>query len=371
MSQPALPDNHDPDLAQLLEASAAALARGDHEQGAEQASLAVERALVARSPDADGGRALDLLAAHQWRLGHFEDAAMTARRALVVWQRLDDGPRLCATQCLLATAYTEIGLHEEALRQAAAAFDLARRRHLPAEEALALNRLGICHDRLGDPERGERYLGRALARAREQGSDEPALMALNNLAAVAISAYHLLSERGENSEAHGFLSRGLRYAEQALELVLRGCDVYRQTVVRGNLGELHTLLGHYVLGEQYVRDTILQAEGHGWTAVALRSRYLLGELRAAQGQHDEAVIELQRTLDGLRQREHTTTRMRVHRALHRCYKALGRFEQALAHFESYHELELQRLALQSRAQARLMVNRQDVEQTWGDPATQI
>ena len=156
--------------------------------------------------------------------------------------------------------------------------------------------------------------------------------------------------------------------ERLLESLLSGCDVYRQTVVRGNLGELHTLLGHYELGEQHVRDTVKHAETHGWTAVALRSRYLLGEIRAAQGQHAQAVTELQRTLDGLRQHEHTTTRMRVHRALHRCYKTLGRFEQSLAHFEAYHELELQRLALQSRAQARLMVNRQDVEQAWSDPA---
>jgi diguanylate cyclase (GGDEF)-like protein len=54
--------------------------------------------------------------------------------------------------------------------------------------------------------------------------------------------------------------------------------------------------------------------------------------------------------------------MRVHSALYRTYKALARFEPALAHCEAYYEIEMQRSALQAQAQARLMVNRLDMEQ---------
>ena len=42
-------------------------------------------------------------------------------------------------------------------------------------------------------------------------------------------------------------------------------------------------------------------------------------------------------------------------------KALGKFEPALAHCEAHHAMELQRAALQNQAQARLMINRVEVE----------
>lgn len=351
----------DAEFSNRLQASVRALAEGQHAQGAEEAQLAIERAQAAALPPADLARAFHLLATHQWRLGLFEDAALTARRALVLWQQLGDPGPACETHCLIATAFTELGLHEEALRHAAAAFDLSRRHGLATREVEALNRLGICHERLGDPERGEQYLLSALQQSRALGDEPAEMMALNNLAATGIGAFHLLTQRGENASAHAFLRRGRAHAEAVLQLVDRAADAYRQCVVRGNLGEILSLLGEYELGEALLLQTLSVARDRGYKAVELRTRYNLGELRMLQGRHDDALIELHASLEALRQNDHANTRMRVHRALHQSYKALGRFEAALNHFEAYHAMEMQRLSLQARAQARLMVNRQDVD----------
>jgi tetratricopeptide (TPR) repeat protein len=344
-----------------LQASLQALALGQHALGSDEAQLALEAWSRSQRPDTDRARAFQLLATHQWRQGLFEDSALTARRALVIWQRHGEHDGACSTQCLIATAFTELGLNEEALRHAAAAFDQARRHGLPAREVEALNRLGICHERLGDPERGEQYLLTALQLAQASGDETAEMMALNNLAATGIGAYHLLRQRGENTAAHAFLQRARAHAEAVLRLVEQTTDAYRQVVVRGNLGEILSLLGDYASADPLLRQCVADAQRHGYHAVALRSRFNLGELRALEGRHDEALAELRGVLEGLRQFDHATTRMRAHRALHQSYKALGQFEQALIHFEAYHAMELQRLSLQARAQARLMVNRHDLD----------
>lgn len=344
-----------------LQASLQALALGQHARGSDEAELALEAWSRGQRPATDRARAFQLLATHQWRQGLFEDSALAARRALAIWQRHGEHDAGCSTQCLIATAFTELGLNEEALRHAAAAFDQARRQGLPAREVEALNRLGICHERLGDPERGEQYLLTALQLAQSSGDTTAEMMALNNLAATGIGAYHLLRQRGENAAAHAFLLRARAHAEAVLQLVEQTTDLYRQVVVRGNLGEILSLLGDFSSADPLLRQCIADAQRSGYEAVALRSRFNLGELRAMEGRHDDALAELRGVLEGLRQFDHATTRMRVHRALHQSYKALGQFEQALIHFEAYHAMELQRLSLQARAQARLMVNRHDLD----------
>lgn len=355
------PPSPDADYQRHLSASLEALSLGRHAQGSDEAQLALDAAQRAALPDADRARAFQLLATHQWRLGLFEDAALTARRALVLWQQQGNHDAGCGAHCLIATAYTELGLNEEALRHAAAAFDIARRHGLPARETEALNRLGICHERLGDPERGEQYLLTALHNAQAAGDRQAEMMALNNLAATGIGAYHLLRQRGENAAAHAFLGRSRAHAEAVVRLVEGIDDVYRRIVVRGNLGEILSLLGEFEPAEALLRESITVARQNDYHAVELRSRYNLGELRALQGRHADALAELRGVLDGLRRHDHATTRMRAHRAMHQSYKALGQFEQALIHFEAYHAMELQRLSLQARAQARLMVNRHDLE----------
>ena len=351
----------DADYQRHLQASQQALSLGQHGRGADEAQLALEAWSRSQRPDTDRARAFQLLATHQWRQGLFEDSALAARRALAIWQQRREHDAACSTQCLLATAFTELGLNEEALRHAASAFDQARRHGLPQREVEALNRLGICHERLGDPERGEQYLLTALQLAQASGDTAAEMMALNNLAATGIGGYHLLRQRGENAVAHAFLQRARHHAEAALHLVDHTPDAYRQVVVRGNLGEILSLLGEYAAADALLQQCIADAQRHGYHAVGLRSRFNLGELRALQGRHADALAELRAALEGLRQFDHATTRMRVHRALHQSYKALGQFEQALNHFEAYHAMELQRLSLQARAQARLMVNRHDLD----------
>ncbi|MBI3369498.1 MAG: hypothetical protein HY021_13945 [Burkholderiales bacterium] len=353
---------------QALAEAEQALRDGAHAPGLAAAQLAL--AGLAEAGDtlsADRARAYTVHAQHLWRLGRFEDAADSGQRALTDWRALDDATQCCQAHSLLATAFTELGLHEEALRHAKAAFDLARRRDLPAQETLALNRLGICHERLGDPETGEQYLMRSLHNAHEAADGEAELMALNNLIAVGIGGYHLLMQREESAAALQFLQRARVHAEEATERVRSLTDRYRQVVVEGNLGEVLALLGEFDAAEALLSAVIDFARSHKYKAVELRTRYTLGQMRIAQGRVPDALTELHATLDELRRNDQVATRMRVHRALYSAYKSQARYDLALAHFEAYHTIELQRASLQLRAQARLMASRIDLEHALPSP----
>jgi diguanylate cyclase (GGDEF)-like protein len=344
----------------LLANARAALAGGDHRGGLEWARQARDAAPADSAALAD---AIMLEGLHLWRLGRFEDAVVAAREALQLWQALEQATGQCDTLCLLAIGYSELGLHEEGLKCATAAFELARAHGLDEQTTQALNRIGVCHERLGDPAQGERFLLQALSRAREGRHFDATLAALNNLMADTIGAHHLYRRRGENDAAHQALQRAGQYGAQAVAMARRDGDIYRLVVSQGNLAEVLALVGDFEQADTLLHEVVAQSQAHGFRAVELRSRHNRGEMLLLQGRAEQALQELHAVLDELRRGgDHETTRMRVHDALYRSYKALGQFEPALVHCEAYHAIEMQRSSLQAQAQARLMVNRLDMEQ---------
>jgi diguanylate cyclase (GGDEF)-like protein len=356
-----IPSASTADIPALLASARQALAAADHRAGLAHAQQA--REATAGETSAAHAEALLLEGQHLWRLGRFEDAAVVAREAVQLWQQLGESAGQADALCLQAVAYTELGLHEEGLKSATAAFELARHQGLSRQATLALNRIGVCHERLGDPAQGERFLLQALSRAREERDFLDTLSALNNLTANTIAAYHLYTRRTENDAAHQALHRARHYGGQALSMARREGNPYAEIVTQGNLAEVHSLAGDFEQADRLLVEAIAKAAAHGFRAVEMRSRHNLGELRLLQGRHEEALEVLQAVLDDLRRNgDHETTRMRAHSALYRAYKSLGRFEPALAHCEAYYAIEMQRSAMQAQAQARLMVNRIEMEQ---------
>jgi len=353
-----------PDAADWLTQSQAAHDCGEHLRGVELTEQALRAITPADHPSLQP-RAWSLLASHRWRLGQFEAAVVAAREAVKRWVPIG-GPQECDTLCLLAISYSELGLHEEALKAATAAFDKSREQRFDAQMVQALNRIGVCFDRLGDPAQSEKFLLQSLGQARELNDHQQVLGALNNLMATTISGFYHFRQREEAELAAGALERSRHYGRQAVSLARRHGDSYRLAVTQGNLGEVLGLAGEYEESHRVLDETVQASQSHGYKAVELRSRHNIGEILIQQGRHGEAVAVLEETLAELARTEQETTRMRVHSALYRAHKAARRFEPALQHCEAYHALELQRAALQSHAQARLMVNRIDVEKALMD-----
>ncbi len=336
-----------------------AYADGRHREGVELAEAAVRAARLAAEPRILA-QALSEQASHRWRLGEFESAVRSAREAGEHWKDLGD-PQECDTLCLLAISCSELGLHQEALKAATTAFDKARAGGFDVQIADALNRVGVCFDRLGDHVQSEKFLLQALGQARALNNDALALSAQNNLMATCISAFYHYRQRDELVLGTGALHRAREHGRLALALARRLGDDYRLAVTHGNLGEVLGLAGEHAAAHAALAETVERSRRHGYRAVELRSRHNIAEVLILEGRHDEAVDVLLPTLAELDGSDHETTRMRVHSALYRAFKARSDFERALHHCEAYHALELHRATQQTRAQARLMVNRLDVE----------
>jgi diguanylate cyclase (GGDEF)-like protein len=359
MPQPSQPGDVLEAAYDLVARSEQAHESGEHVLGLELAQRAVEIAL--RHDDAQlTAEAYSKVAAHRWRLGEFEQSVVAGREAVQRWEAIG-GPKECDTLCLLAIAYSELGLQEQALQASTLAFDKARANHYDLQMVRALNRIGVCFDRLGDHGQSEKFLLQSLGQARELAGIDEVMGALNNLMATTISAFYHHRQRADAEQASAALQRSRQYGRQAISLARRHADAYRLAVLQGNLGEVLGLAGDYEESYRVLQETVQHARQHGYRAVELRSRHNIGEVLMQQGRNDEAIEVLASTLAELAEHDQETTRMRVHSALYRAYKAAGRFEPALAHCEAYHALELQRSAQQSHAQARLMVNRIDVE----------
>jgi len=341
-----------------------------HDNGRHQEGLAfAEQALAGAGALGDPlilARIHTLMANHRWRLGLFEPSVQSAREALALWRAAGRVDEECDALCLLAISFSEIGLQEEALKHATTAFELARAHQRGLAMGVALNRIGICYDRLGDSVQAESFLLQSLGMAREHGGHGDRMLALNNLTATAISAYYQAQLRGDEAACEQAVQRARQYGGRALSLARRHGDVYRVSVTQGNLGEALGLAGEYAEARALLSEALATAEQHGFRAVVLRMRHNIAEVLLREGRWEEAIVELNATLQSLTQMDHETTRMRVHSALHRACKAARRFEEALHHCEAHHQIEMQRVALQSKAQARLMVNRIDVERALMD-----
>jgi diguanylate cyclase (GGDEF)-like protein len=344
----------------LLAEAEQAQQRGDHRSGVRCA----EAALAACAPEDHPQRAAALrqLALHRWRLGLFEDAILAAREALSLLDAAEDSAPRCEVLCLMAISYSEIGLQEEALKQATAAFELARQQGDRLWMSWSLNRIGTCYERLGDPAQGERFLLQALGEAQALQDADTTLTALNNLMATMVGSHYLCRRRGDEEAAAAALRKARLYGSEALALARQTGDSYRQAVTGGNLGEVLGLSGDRHAAFELLDGTLAIARAQGYRAVELRTLHSCGEVLTRCGDHEPAVELLEAALRELENSEHEATRMRVHSALHRSYKALGRYREALDHCETYHALELKRAAAQHQAQARLMVNRIEVEQ---------
>lgn len=349
---------------ELIAGARAAHADGQHLEGAALAEEAVAASARAADPTLSA-QAHAVLAAHRWRLGQFEAAVVAGVEAALRWVPLG-GAQECENLCLLAIAYSELGLQEEALDAATAAFDKSRAQGLEAQTAQALNRIGVCYDRLGDPGQSEKFLLQSLGQARQLGGHDEVLAALNNLMATGISAFYHHRQRDDLDQARAALERARQYGRQSVSLARRHADTYRLIVTQGNFGEVLGLAGDFKESQRVLLDTVQQAQQHGYRAVELRGRHNIGEILILQGCPEAAITELRATLTALGSSDQETTRVRVHSALYRACKAAGQFEAALHHCEVYHALELHRASLQKEVQARLMVNRMEVESALRD-----
>ena len=343
----------------LLALTQAAVRRGDHHEGVDLAEAAL-RALN----DDDGPRramALRLLAVNRWRVGDTEAAARAADDALALYQALDDSSGEAETLNVLCMVYNNLGLHRDALEHAIHALRLARAIHDRRLECWALNRVGVSYEFLEDPRLALQYVQQALDLARElPRHDEELFAALNNLAGGEIKVANEAMREGDFDRAEASLATARRHAEEALELARRSGNTHRETLALGNLAQAVSHGPERRQAQALLEQYQALAREHGYQRELLSADFDMACLLRRDGRHALAALRLEQLLTDIA--DDDALRLSIEHALYDSYKALGRYEQALAHLERHAALERKQLRARAQAQARVLIARLEIDQ---------
>ena len=344
----------------LLALTQAAVRRGDHHDGAGLAEAAL-RALN----DDDGARralALRLLAVNRWRVGDTEAAARAADDALALYQALADSTGEAETLNVLCMVYNDLGLHRDALEHAIRALRLARTMHDRRLECWALNRVGVSYEFLEDPRLALQYVQQALDLARElPRHDEELFAALNNLAGGEIKVANEAMREGDFDRAEASLATARRHAEEALELARRSGNTHRETLALGNLAQAISHGPDRRQAQALLEQYQALARQHGYQRELVSADFDMACLLRQDGRHALAALRLEQLLTDIDD-EDDALRLSIEHALYDSYKALGRYEQALAHLERHAALERKQLKARAQAQARVLLARLEIDQ---------
>lgn len=269
---------------------------------------------------------------------------------------------LCELLRWMTLAGFETGDFDTAMRSASESCAVAQELADVSQIALSLNALGATFERMGDPWQAERLMGEAAVLIRGQASPYEHVVTLNNLCGVALGAFYLLRDSGNDAACADALSRALHYAREVRPHAQAFGDPFPLVMTEGNLGEALLHSGQLEEAEALLEQTLDQARVRGYEAQAWRVRCSLAELRLLRRQPDMAYRDLRLLQQEMGDRAPAATALRAHHALYRAAQALGHFEEALRQFEIYQGIERRRAIAQLMAQSRFFVTRLEAEQ---------
>ena len=349
----------------LLEEARAQLARatearriGAHHDGIVAATGALD--LVRRAKhQALQGSALRLLAVHKLRVGEQEAAIGSCLQALALLRRRRDAGERSDVLCTLVMSYNDLGLHSEALTHVTEMLDAARASGDLSLLSWALNRVGITYEALADRTEAEHFLLQALDIARSIDGQEEMFSALNNLCSC-INA-KVREGRAGGAALDDDLSRSLVFGREALVLAQASGNSHREAIAHGNLAVGYTELGDFDAAREHVDRHTALGHAHGYRGIVQASMSNRATLLRRQGDLAGAIELYEQVLAEATRADDPGATLEAHTDLYECHKARGELDQALAHHEALLPLERERMKRVAATQARLLINRLELE----------
>jgi diguanylate cyclase (GGDEF)-like protein len=344
----------------LLEQCRAARHGGAHQDGADFAEHAVNLAASFGDPHRQA-LALSMLALHRLRLDELQASIVAGEAALDLLSPAD--PLRSEVHSTLGLAYLNVGLTKQAIEHSTLALQAARKSQDKRAEIQALSRVGLTYEEAGEPNQSIEAGREAVALARVHGDAELKFMALHNLS-VTLSGIARISDLPA-ADRQSMLQEAVDCERGANEHAHEAGNAHRMLVSIAALGDA---LVH--LGQRDEAVTILQA-ALTWPVIQdLPRTRLLIEISLAHADRD---IDVDRSIEAYcnlakSSELHTnpTLEIKVRRSLHELCKAAGHYEMALENFERYVELKLAEIEQTAGLQARVLLNRLDVEQARHD-----
>lgn len=326
------------------------------QQGADAARQA--RALAeAESRPLDAARSGAWLASQLNRAGDHAEAQQVGLQVLPELATAALYPERLELLRVLTLSASELGAFDVALD---AAHELVRSTADSIDDGPALvaaYSLAVCLERMGDSWQAVRVLGEALDQRGQCPSGRPLLLTLNGLCAVALGAFHRRRGLADAAELQALLARGLDAGRRALALLPQASEAAFEVAIVGNLGEVELHLGHLEEARALLDRALALGRQQGLTAHLWRLASSHADWLLVAGQPGPALAQARQALAAMGARGPQETQVRAHRVAYRACRELGRFEEALHHFEALELIERQRATSQLQAQSQLFVSR--------------
>jgi diguanylate cyclase len=265
----------------------------------------------------------------------------------------------------VALSGSEAGAHDAALD---AAHELVRLTAGLRDDGAALDAafgLAVCFERMGDSWHAIRLLSQALRDHGQGAPDGTRLRSINGLCAVTIGVRHRLHGAGTEAEVQDLLAQAREAGEQAHALLAVSPDLVYEVAILGNLGEVMLHQGEVEAAEPLLRLALQHARERGLLGHAWRIQATLGGWWLARGAHEQALQSMQTLIAEAGSAAPQQTLIRAHHVAYGACRALGRFEEALRHFEVVERTERRRATAQLREQSQLFVTRTESQQAQG------
>jgi diguanylate cyclase (GGDEF)-like protein len=353
----ASPSSAPPSIAELIAESEAAVASGQHREGASRAETVLAR------PDAtetEHANARAVLALHRLRLGDFEASVHNGLLALEFLTASGDLLRQSRVHSTLALAFTETALNEAALRHVVAALEAARACGDVTAEFWALSRSSMVREAMGDVPRGMELGRQALALARTLDDSEAGFAALNNLGDTCQVVAR--EQRSQGLDAAAALSEARDYMREAIAVANAHGHSYWETIARNNMVSILTDLGEYASAREQSDRTKILAKTHGYRNLEVSNEVQLAEVVRAEGSIALATSLMDAQLADPDLEEYPVLVTKLHRALYEMHRDNGRFEEALRHHEALHSLVLHSTTEAAGLQSQMLINTLEIEQ---------
>ncbi len=297
-----------------------------------------------------------------YRRGELQEMLELSQEVQALMRPLGPSAQLCELLRWTSLAASELGDFETGLNCANEGHELARALGDKRVLAAALNALGACFERMGDPWQAERLMNEAAALARDEATAYERVITLNNLCTTALGEYHLMRDSGHESACQEALQRALHYGREVRPHARQLGELYALALTDSNLGEVLLLMGELGEAEPYLRAALAQAQARQFDALAGRVHCNLAELALAQDDLARAWTHVLAVQDETTVLFNSYQALRLHRVAYRCAKAEGNLDEALHHLEAFQRLERRRSVAQLMAQSRFFVSRLEAEQ---------
>ncbi|UXH78621.1 diguanylate cyclase [Roseateles amylovorans] len=324
------------------------------------------------------------------RQGDLRGMLDAGQQALALLRPLGPSRSICELLRWMSLSACELGDYElglacahEAVQQAGELGDVRMR-------AVALNGMGACFERMGDPWQAERLMGEAAGMIRSEATPYERVVTLTNLCTVALGAYHLQRDGAAPEQAERTLERALELAREARPFSQQLGDRYAIALTASNFGEVLLLMDRLDEAEPLLREAQDECARVGFRLLDWRLRGTLAELMLARGdargawQHLQALeVEIDQAAGRAPATRSETPpsaglvppaepgeaedpvppfiRLRLHQAAYRSAKALALLGPALVHLEQARAVERRRGVMQLMAQSQYFVSRLEAE----------